>query len=99
MERIKSRNVAVGVFYNQNEAQRAVGDLKAAGFTDEQIGVVAHDPKKKYQQTTEQADVESHKETKAAEGATTGVMAGAGVGALWALGIAAGMLPAIGPEC
>jgi hypothetical protein len=31
------------------------------------------------------------------EGAATGVVAGAGIGALWALGIAAGVLPAIGP--
>ena len=97
MERTMSHHVAVGVFYSQNEAQRAVSELKTAGFTDEQIGVVAHDPKKKHQPRVDDASGDSHKESKAAEGAATGVMAGAGVGALWALGIAAGMLPAIGP--
>jgi len=97
MERTKARNVAVGVFYNQAEAQRAVSELKSAGFTEEEIGVVAHDAKGTHRPQIIQGEAGTHKETKAAEGATAGVMAGAGVGALWALGIAAGILPAIGP--
>lgn len=91
MARQDSINVAVGVFDSVTGAQQAVRDLKAAGFTDDQIGFIAHD-----RDTGERVETTSG-DTKAAEGAAVGVAAGAGVGALWALGIAAGLLPAIGP--
>jgi len=97
MDRTKSRNVAVGVFYSQAEAQRAVSELKSMGFTEEEIGVVAHQPKGEDPHQITHGAADNRKDTKAAEGATAGAMAGAGVGALWALGIAAGILPAIGP--
>jgi uncharacterized protein (TIGR02271 family) len=95
MERTHSHKVAVGVFEDEAHAQSAVRDLKSAGFTDQQIGVVAHDKKPGSVRQPTRRETESG--SKAAEGAAVGVAAGAGVGALWALGIAAGMLPAIGP--
>jgi len=82
----------VGVFHNLRDAQAAVRDLKAAGFRDDEIGVLGpgdHDGDR----TTESADGGTH----AAEGAVAGAATGAGIGALWAVGIAAGALPAIGP--
>jgi uncharacterized protein (TIGR02271 family) len=94
MERTTHHRVAVGVFDDAAHARQAVHDLKNAGFTEDQIGVVSHDSKTGMAAgTTPAADHES----KAAKGAAAGAATGAGVGALWALGIAAGMLPAIGP--
>jgi len=91
-----TRNVAVGVFDDQDSARAAIRELRTAGFTDAHIGVVAHDSElNKGDYTGRSADDAG--DSKAAEGAAVGVAAGAGVGALWALGIAAGMLPAIGP--
>ena len=91
-----TRKVAVGVFDEQVSAQTAVQGLRNAGFTDAQIGVVAHDSAGADPDYTGKAAADSG-DSKAAEGAAVGVAAGASVGALWALGIAAGMLPAIGP--
>ncbi len=86
-----SRETVVGVFHSHAEAQKAVRDLKAAGFTDEQIGVAAKDNDGSYQKQTETEG------NHAAEGATAGAVGGLGAGALWGLGIVAGVLPAIGP--
>ncbi len=81
----------VGVFTNQGEAQEAIRELKRRGMREEQIGVIS-----RYDQrgVTSDPDAEG---TLAAEGAAVGAAAGAGVGTLWAIGIAAGALPAIGP--
>lgn len=83
------RETAVAVFHSHAEAQKAVRDLKAAGFTDEQIGIAAKDFDGTYQEQTEG--------NMAAEGATAGAIGGLGAGALWGLGIVAGVLPAVGP--
>lgn len=88
---LTERMTVVGVFNNLHDAQAAVRDLKAAGFRDDEIGVVGpgdHD-------TVAGKPIDGG--THAAEGAAAGVATGAGVGALWAIGIAAGLLPAIGP--
>jgi len=84
------RNTVVGVFEDRRQAQLAIEELKRAGFTDAQIGVISREGDDASTTTDETG---SH----VVEGAATGAAAGAGVGALWALGIAAGMLPAIGP--
>jgi uncharacterized protein (TIGR02271 family) len=86
----KSASV-VGVFNDHAQAQRAVNDLKRAGFTDDQIGVVGRHSDGTTTDTTESS------ESYAGEGAATGLAAGAGIGALWGLGILAGAIPAIGP--
>ena len=80
----------IGVFHSAAEAQRAVQELKRAGYSDSEIGVVSQ-----YDQ-----DADTHVESKgsmADEGAAAGAAAGLGIGALWGIGIVAGMLPAIGP--
>lgn len=79
----------VGAFHSPAEAQRAVRELKAAGFDDSQIGIASRG---------EEGDFEKQAEgNKAGEGAAIGATAGLGAGALWGLGIVAGVLPAIGP--
>ncbi len=83
------RETVVAVFHSHAEAQQAVRDLKAAGFTDDQIGIAAKDHDGSYQEQTEG--------NKAGKGATVGAVGGLGAGALWGLGIVAGVLPAIGP--
>ena len=82
-------NTIVGVFESPAAAQRAVNELRRAGIPDSQIGVVSH--------SKDGADVVNDGNTKATEGAATGLAAGAGVGALWGLAILSGLLPGIGP--
>jgi len=82
----------VGVFSDRAQAQKAVQELKQAGFRDDQIGVIARDHEKDTAKTTTRTG-----DTHASEGAVAGVAAGAGIGALWGIGIAAGLVPAIGP--
>ncbi len=87
-----TRETTVGVFHSHAAAQRAVRRLREAGFSDEQIGVVAQDPENRYGESGT-ATEGAHAGTGAAAGAATG----AGIGALWGLGIIAGAFPAIGP--
>jgi hypothetical protein len=81
----------VGVFGAWEHACQAVGELRAAGFREDQLGIVARDDRLA---THRRPD---HAGTTWGEGAAAGAATGAGVGALWALGIAAGTLPALGP--
>lgn len=83
----------VGVFHSQAEAQRAIRELKSAGFKDSEIGVAAHNSEAAYGEHTE-TEGEGN---KSGTGAAVGATAGLGAGALWGLGIVAGVLPAIGP--
>jgi hypothetical protein len=85
-------STAVGVFQSQAQAERAIADLRAAGFRDDQIGMVARDAES---QDIVVTNVQEH--TMAEEGAVAGVVAGAGVGSLIGLGIAAGVIPVVGP--
>ena len=84
-------NTVVGVFDTQAQAQKAVTELRRLGFMESQIGVAS-----KHGSLDGATNAEEMGEN-AAEGATTGALAGLSVGALWGIGIAAGMLPAIGP--
>ncbi len=92
---VATRGTAIGVFNSQAEAQAAVNDLRALGFTDSQIGVAyKHDNVNDTMHgTTDMTDTEEN----ASGGAATGAAVGLGAGALWGLGILAGVLPAIGP--
>lgn len=83
------RDIVVAAFHTHHEAQKAVRELKDAGFTDEEIGIASQDREGTYQEQTEG----SH----AGDGAAIGAATGLGAGALWGLGIVAGALPAIGP--
>lgn len=90
MPRRKHHAVA-GVFETKARAERAIEDLKAAGFEDKQIGLVYRN-----------AEGETVKEgaaddTYAEEGAVAGAVAGAAGGAAIGAAILAGVVPVIGP--
>lgn len=91
------RMTVVGVFHNAREAQAAIRDLKAAGFRDDEIGVIGPgDSEADFAKGTGRSKSKDGG-THAGEGAAAGAATGAGLGALWGIGIAAGLLPAIGP--
>ena len=85
-------STVVGVFKERSEADRAIDDLRKAGFRNDLIGVVARDLQG---QTLVQTKGET--ETHAADGAVAGAVAGAGIGGLVGLGVLAGVIPVIGP--
>jgi len=80
----------VGVFRTKQQAQKAIEELRQAGFKANQIGVVARDKKLA-------KELKASEETYAEEGAAAGAATGLAVGGLWGLGIAAGLLTPIGP--
>jgi hypothetical protein len=83
-------STVVGVFAKSADARKAFSELRAAGFTDEHLGVVGRDDDVR-------KEVTGSPEGNAVAGATAGVAAGAGIGLLWGLGVAANLIPAIGP--
>jgi len=93
MNKTTQRHVAVGVFTDHTQADRAVAELKKAGFRDDQIGVAGRDWRNK----STDKDASKSEESKAGEGAVAGVLTGAAGGALVGLGILAGIIPGIGP--
>ena len=80
----------VGVFSNTRDAKKAFAQLREAGFNDKYLGVVGRDGDVR-------KEITGHTEAKAASGATVGAATGAGIGLLWGLGVAANLIPAIGP--
>jgi hypothetical protein len=90
---MSSKNVAVfGIYQSPNGAERAVDHLLAAGFPESAISVLLPDD--------DSARAYAHEvNTKAPEGATTGVTAGGVIGG--ALGLLAGIgvlaIPGVGP--
>lgn len=89
---IADQATVVGVFTNRSDAQRAVKELKLAGFRDEEIGIATRDGV-----SASGAAATSDTGEKVAAAATAGAIAGGAGGALWGVGIAAGLLPGIGP--
>ena len=80
----------VGVFNTRDAAERAVSDLKAAGYRDDQIGLVAKDERGRTTRTDGAGD-------NAAEGGAVGAAVGAGAMALGSLAVSFGVIPVIGP--
>jgi Heat induced stress protein YflT len=82
----------VGMFGAQPSAERAIQSLKAAGFSEQQIGVAVRD-------RTQQEAMTEATGTQAAEGAATGAMSGGVVGGVIGLlaGVGALAIPGIGP--
>jgi hypothetical protein len=82
----------VGLFADQLDAERGIQALKAAGFSEQQIGVALRD-KQQQQELTEGTG------TQATEGAATGAVGGGVLGGV--VGLLAGMgalaIPGIGP--
>ena len=68
----KTRTTVVGVFETRDAAERAVADLKAAGYRDDQIGLVSKDNS---DNAAEGAAI------GAAAGAAGGALVGAGIAA------------------
>ena len=84
-------STVVGVFEDRVHADRAVADLRQAGFAQDQIGVALRYPE--HTEVVRETDDGSYLETGAVAGALTGL----GLGALAGLGVLAGAIPAIGP--
>ena len=87
----KTCTTQVGVFATRAAADKAIADLKAAGYRDDQIGLVAKDSSGKTVRTDGAGD------TYAGEGAAVGAAAGAGALALGSLAVSFGVIPVIGP--
>src|SRR2546421_8405330 len=84
------RATVVGVFEDRAAAERAIEELRQAGFNDDQIGYVVRDNRG----TTD--TVPGGQKTLAGEGAATGAISGGVVGGV--LGAAAALLiPGFGP--
>jgi uncharacterized protein (TIGR02271 family) len=83
------RSTIVGVFEDRAHAQQAINELKRLGFREDQIGVTSRHG--------HASDSDGDADSYAAEGGMAGLATGAGIGALWGLGIISGVLPAIGP--
>jgi hypothetical protein len=88
---LATRTAVVGVFTDRTSAERAIAELRLAGFRDERIGMVAKDERGRV------VDVRTGHETMAEEGATAGAVVGAGIGAAVGVAVVAGMVPVIGP--
>lgn len=82
----------VGLFADQPAAERGIQALKAAGFSEQQIGVAVRD-KRQQRELTEGTG------TQAAEGAATGAVGGGVLGGVVGLlaGVGALAIPGIGP--
>ncbi len=87
-----TRTTVAGVFPNRDGAERAIRDLRAAGFRDDEIGLIARN-----QETDRVERTSGSGETMAEEGAAAGAIAGAGIGAAIGFGVLAGVVPVIGP--
>jgi hypothetical protein len=82
--------IFIASFADPLEARSCIEDLRAAGFSEDEIGVVApHDLKLDREEIAEHSMV--------AEGSVVGAFAGAGLGSLWGVAMVAGLLPVIGP--
>jgi hypothetical protein len=93
-------STVMGVFHTQQEAQQAISELTSIGFNDEQIGVLSKFDKAMLddEQSMNLVPVGGHEShDSASHTAATGIAIGLGAGTLWGIGIAAGLIPAIGP--
>jgi len=87
------KNTAVyGIYENRLEVERAVDDLKAAGFRNTDISVLM-------QNNAGTKDFAAEKNTRAPEGTATGAASGAVIGGAlgWLAGIGALAIPGLGP--
>jgi len=89
---IQPRGTVVGLFRKTIAAERAIRDLKDAGFTDQQIGVLMRD-------RDEARRVAEQSGTKAGEAAAAGAITGGALGGLVGVlaGIGALVIPGVGP--
>src|SRR4051794_41045309 len=89
----QQRSTIVGVFQDHFQADRAVDELRRAGFREDQIGVAG----RQVEGVSDTGVAASEEGSHVGSGAVTGALAGAGLGGLVGLGIITGLIPAIGP--
>ncbi len=82
---------AAAVFERPGQAESAIDELVHAGFSEEQIGIVAPGGR-----TVQASTATERVEDSAADGAVTGTVAGGALGAIVG-GLVAGLVPGIGP--
>jgi hypothetical protein len=87
----QQRSTVVGVFEDRLHANKAITELRKAGFTESQIGVAM-----KHAEGVADAATTGH-DTHSGSGALTGALTGLGLGALAGLGVLAGVIPVVGP--
>lgn len=89
---LTGRSTVAGLFTSQTQAEQAIRDLQAAGFSGDQIGIAMRDQ-------AAQSDMAENTGTKAAEGAVSGAVGGGLLGGLVGLlvGLGALAIPGIGP--
>lgn len=88
---------AVGTFSTQAEAEQALGELRRAGFSMDQVSVIARDAHKRDEVAG--VDVKDHVDNKADEGAAVGAATGGALGGITGLLVGLGTLaiPGVGP--
>jgi uncharacterized protein (TIGR02271 family) len=91
-EPLRATGTVVGLFRKTLGAERAIRDLKDAGFPDSQIGVLMRDP-------DEERRLAEQTGTKAGEVAAAGAVTGGVLGGLVGLlaGVGALVIPGVGP--
>ena len=82
--------IFVAAFADPVEARQCIEELRGAGYTDAEIGIVAPDHFE-----LDREEVAEH--SMVAEGSVFGAFAGASIGSIWGIAMAAGLLPVIGP--
>jgi hypothetical protein len=89
---VTRRTTVAGLFQDRAEAEQAIRDLQAAGFTGDRIGVAMRD-------RAEQGEMGEEIGTRAATGATSGLLGGGLLGGAVGLlvGVGALAIPGIGP--
>ena len=90
--KLTRRHTVAGLFSDRTRAEQAINELKAVGFTGDQIGVAMRD-------RTAQGELIAETDTQAAEGAVTGAVGGGLLGGLagFLIGIGALAIPGVGP--
>jgi len=82
------RPFIVGVFEDRDQAEKALNELRRAGFREEQLGVLARGEKVSEGEVALEA---------AGKDALAGAVLGGAAGAVWGLAVVAGLIPGIGP--
>ena len=90
----RAGHTVVGVFDGPNHAERALNELKNAGFSPDQVSVVAKDTRES-RDLVESSGMEGAETTGAASGAVLGGITGGILG--WLVGIGTLAIPGIGP--
>jgi len=87
-------HTVAGVFESQGDAEKALNELKDAGFRPDQVSVVAKDTRES-RDLVESSGMEGAETTGAATGAVLGGITGGILG--WLVGIGTLAIPGIGP--